>query len=256
MIPPRSKFRVACVAALVSVSAATTCAIEFSPLSPAPAYSLVRIAYGTGDSVAVLRIVDGMPINVDVLDCGADLAFTGPPAAYLIGAIESGKLKFYGYRIGDAPGPGPDPPDPPTPEPLPPGQYGLAQWTYDRVSVLPAPMRKNAKALAASYRQGATDLTRLMRAGAVSRTVCVGGVCRIETYVPGTTCDHIMETVAASILKRNTAIVSSSEWRVKFGRPLNDRLNELRRTDESLRLVAGFAVAMKEIALGFEAAVK
>jgi len=234
-------------------------ALEVTPVSPAPPHTLVRVKYAAGDSVAVVRLVGGVPSDVDVIDCQGMLGFTGPPgSAYLIVGMEAGKLRLVGYQIQTSgPDPGPDPPIPPippgpdpVPPPLPDGQYGLGQYVYDLAATLPLIERVHGRALAANYDWGASEVIRLANAAAVERQVCVDGVCRIERYVPGTTAKVIYETVAAAVGGRNRTVVTSAAWATTVGEPLHVRLNEIRRTDPTMRQLVGYATALREIAVG------
>ena len=50
-----------------------------------------------------------------------------------------------------APGPGPGPTPGPGPSPLPPGKYGLAQWSYDEAMKLPAATRAKSAQMADAF---------------------------------------------------------------------------------------------------------
>lgn len=261
---PNWKSLVSLLGMLVVISSAS--ALEVTPVSPAPPHTLVRVKYTEGDSVAVVRLLDGVPSDVDVIDCQGQMGFTGAPgSAYLIVAMESGKLKLIGYQIANVPSPPtpptppvppipPDPPLPPGPDPdVPDGQYGLARYVRDLAAGLPASERALAGRLAANYEWGAGQVVAMAQAAAVERTRCVDGVCRVERYVPGTVAATIYEQVAAGIASRNRGVVTTDAWARAVGDPLHVRLNEIRRTDPTMRQLTGYATALREIAVGMGA---
>lgn len=223
---------------------------DIAPPNPVPLHSLVTVRYGDGDSVAVVRIVDGLPVDVPVLDCGnGTLAFTGPAGAYLLGAVESGRLRFYVVRIAAGP-PGPDPPPPPPPGPDPPDSpLGLTKWTAARVAAMPEADRPAAAAIAANYRWGADELIRRTARAPGRREVCANGACRV--YVPDSTVKTIYEAVAVDVRDRNRTASAAPAW-VEFGQDLHAKLNELRRTVPAVRTLEGYRAALLEIAVGLE----
>lgn len=227
--------------------------IEILPPNPVPAYSLIVVQYAEGDSVDVVRIVDGLPQEVTVLDCAnGRMAFTGPPGGYLVGAFESGRLRFYAVRIvgnGPIPPEPPDPPNPPNPPTPPDGEFGLSKFIYDLAVKLPAQERRHAAAVAANFQWGAEELGRRMLAVPAEQKQCVGGVC----YVPGRIADQIYEIVASEVRGRNAATHGNTAPWLQIGKEINAKLNEVRRTNSKLRLVAGFKAALLELAAGLKA---
>lgn len=158
----------------------------------------------------------------------ADIAYTDP----IVFTTEVGGPK-------PPPPPNPDPPTPPTPGPtpvFPPGQFGLAQFSYDN--------------LMADANMNAQEKTKLAAALSANLKGIAAQIAALSTY------RDVVQILADTKAKNNEAFTKSGvplEKTLAFKKALGDKIYQFYHTDKKLNTATDFQAAWQEIALGLEA---
>lgn len=144
-----------------AISCGTGGAAEIKPGLVVPPHRMVRVTPAAGERVFVMPMPGPNQPAVDLCKTAdGDLAWVGPPGTYFVFWFSEETQGQATVTIGEAPPvppgpnpPGPDPPVPPAPTP------GLARVSYDEALKINRP--DHAKALAAIYAAGSSQLAAL-----------------------------------------------------------------------------------------------
>lgn len=157
----------------LALSARAGLALEVTPASPVPPYTLIRVKLEAGERAWVLG-ADLLPVDVARTETG--LVFTGKPGRYAILAFTDATQdqRLVEIRKSDTPDP-PSPPDPPDPPPPPPHpvpndliqKYGIGLVAWEQATSVSRPAEARTLSLAFYAAANSLQEHRITVAGAL-----------------------------------------------------------------------------------------